>query len=709
MKINRISCQNFFIHKNTTLDFTKHDLPILLTGSNGSGKSSAVSEALSYVLFGETRLSNIDDAIRTDQDFMSVTIEFELNGQSIEITRSKKLSKSQKLQLIIDGEDVSELLSETQKHIERLIPLSYNAFRSSVILRQEDDFFISQKPDERKKIIAEILSLDEYERLEKLAKDQRAEIKLMIKAEQNLLGGLSEENVDELRSNLGKVEEHLGKFDDKIELAESKLNHVLAFNSDLEKSRAQHSAAIAKNRKLEESIANHRNSMVAKKQQIKIIENSVLLDKTDDIKALEDRISKLTDDASNAYNDGEKYKLEFDQLVKHDAENFRNETLEPLQSKMAIVKQAIEESTQNLNKAKAAGLECDSCGRPFEDATDREKYILSIEEELLKSKSISAKFESKLSKALEEYKSLKNGDYEEAISLKTRISDLQNKYGKASKELADLRKVLKDMEAEQHTYLMTKNNLLNLKNDIILLLDMIDDLSNQIEHIDALAWPEPMDPSMHQDKLNKLRQAEKDCFKLKTELEQQIKNGVINNERRSNLIDSINIKLKRQGLLDKLCIAFSRKGVPAAIIETVLPEIQDIANQYLSKMSEDKLEIYFQTTEKLKNGETKDTLEIEVFDGITWRPLETFSGGEKFRVSLSIRLALSRILANKANIELKTIILDEPGGSLDSNGRELLVSTIKSLSSFFSRTIIMSHLDLTEDFNDRISIEKAKK
>jgi len=70
---------------------------------------------------------------------------------------------------------------------------------------------------------------------------------------------------------------------------------------------------------------------------------------------------------------------------------------------------------------------------------------------------------------------------------------------------------------------------------------------------------------------------------------------------------------------------------------------------------------------------------------------------------------LSRILANKANIELKTIILDEPGGSLDSNGRELLVSTIKSLSSFFSRTIIMSHLDLTEDFNDRISIEKAKK
>jgi exonuclease SbcC len=375
---------------------------------------------------------------------------------------------------------------------------------------------------------------------------------------------------------------------------------------------------------------------------------------------------------------------------------------------MAIVKQAIEESTRNLNKAKAAGLECDSCGRPFEDAAEREKYILSIEEELLKSKSISAKLESKLSKALEEYKSLKNGDYEEAISLKTTISDLQSKYGKALKELTDLRKVLKNTEAEQHTYLMAKNNLVNLKNDITLLLNMIDDLSNQMEHIDALAWPEPMDPSMHQDKLNKLRQAEKDGLKLKTELEQQIKNGVVNNERRSKLIDSINAKLKRQGLLDKLCIAFSRKGVPAAIIETVLPEIQEIANQYLTKMSENTLEIHFQTTETLKNGETKDTLEIEVFDGTTWRPLETFSGGEKFRVSLSIRLALSRILANKSGVELQLLILDEPGLALDPSGRESLVSTIKSLSAFFSRIIIMSHLDLAEDFNNRISIEKAK-
>ena len=117
MNLKTIRCQNFFSHRDTNINFEDVGSPVLVTGENGAGKSSAISEALVYAIFGDLRMDSVDDAIRNNENEMIVTIEFAMSGQEVIIERRKKRGKTQKLGLWIDGTIVSELLSETQKHI----------------------------------------------------------------------------------------------------------------------------------------------------------------------------------------------------------------------------------------------------------------------------------------------------------------------------------------------------------------------------------------------------------------------------------------------------------------------------------------------------------------------------------------------------------------------------------------------------------------
>ena len=81
------------------------------------------------------------------------------------------------------------------------------------------------------------------------------------------------------------------------------------------------------------------------------------------------------------------------------------------------------------------------------------------------------------------------------------------------------------------------------------------------------------------------------------------------------------------------------------------------------------------------------------------------SGGEKFRVSLAIRLALSKILTRRAGVDLELLILDEPGAFLDDNGRNSFVQMINGLKDSFSNILVITHLtELKAAFDNRLNI-----
>jgi exonuclease SbcC len=157
-----------------------------------------------------------------------------------------------------------------------------------------------------------------------------------------------------------------------------------------------------------------------------------------------------------------------------------------------------------------------------------------------------------------------------------------------------------------------------------------------------------------------------------------------------------------------LRVAFSKKGVPALIIEAAIPEIEDEANALLTRITAGRMYVRFDTQRETVKGETVETLDIRIADELGTRPYENFSGGEQFRVNFAIRIALSKLLARRAGAQLQTLVMDEGFGQLDASGRERLVEAINAIQHDFSRILVITHVEeLRDAFPARIEVTKT--
>jgi len=162
------------------------------------------------------------------------------------------------------------------------------------------------------------------------------------------------------------------------------------------------------------------------------------------------------------------------------------------------------------------------------------------------------------------------------------------------------------------------------------------------------------------------------------------------------------------GLYEDLRVAFSKKGVPALIIEAAIPEIEDEANALLTRITAGRMHVRFDTQRETVKGETVETLDIRIADELGTRPYENFSGGEQFRVNFAIRIALSKLLARRAGAQLQTLVMDEGFGQLDASGRERLVEVINAIQHDFSRILVITHVEeLRDAFPARIEVTKT--
>jgi len=159
--------------------------------------------------------------------------------------------------------------------------------------------------------------------------------------------------------------------------------------------------------------------------------------------------------------------------------------------------------------------------------------------------------------------------------------------------------------------------------------------------------------------------------------------------------------------------AFGKDGVPALLIEQALPEIEMKANEILGRLSDDSMRLHFETQAKYKDEKRKDlreTLEIQVSDGVGERDYEMFSGGEAFRVNFAIRLALSEVLAQRKGARLQMLVIDEGFGSQDTQGRQRLIQAINAVKADFAKILVITHLDELKDaFPTHIEVEKTER
>ncbi len=173
---------------------------------------------------------------------------------------------------------------------------------------------------------------------------------------------------------------------------------------------------------------------------------------------------------------------------------------------------------------------------------------------------------------------------------------------------------------------------------------------------------------------------------------------------------------KQYRIYQELAQAFGKNGIQALMIENVLPQLEAETNQFLARLSANQLHVQFVTQKAGKKGRSTakgaskliDTLDIVIADANGTRPYETYSGGEAFRINFSIRLALAKMLAQKAGTALQMLIVDEGFGTQDQEGCDRLIAAINAIATDFSCILAVTHMPyFKEAFQSRIEILKT--
>jgi exonuclease SbcC len=161
-------------------------------------------------------------------------------------------------------------------------------------------------------------------------------------------------------------------------------------------------------------------------------------------------------------------------------------------------------------------------------------------------------------------------------------------------------------------------------------------------------------------------------------------------------------------LLMELTEAYGRKGIQAMIIETVVPELQDEANELLDRMPGNTMHVEFRTQRDTRTGEARETLDVVIRDDLGERRYENYSGGEQFRVNFAIRVALSKLLTRRAGAQLQMLVIDEGFGTQDVRGREGLIEAIRSVEQYFATVLVITHLpDIRDEFPTQVAVLKG--
>jgi len=183
----RLSIRNFLCYRENvpSLDFTGIHVACLC-GPNGHGKS-ALLDAITWCLWGKARGKTQDDLISYGADEARVELDFTARESTYRTIRSHSRGGGRRrqgvtdlqLQLVRNG-DVQPLtgdsIRQTQAKIDQIVGMDYDTFiNSAYLLQGRADEFSNKPPSDRKAVLAKILGLEVYDRLQERAKEGLAE------------------------------------------------------------------------------------------------------------------------------------------------------------------------------------------------------------------------------------------------------------------------------------------------------------------------------------------------------------------------------------------------------------------------------------------------------------------------------------------------------------------------------------------------------
>ncbi|MGI0484649.1 AAA family ATPase [Pantanalinema rosaneae CENA516] len=238
-------------------------------------------------------------------------------------------------------------------------------------------------------------------------------------------------------------------------------------------------------------------------------------------------------------------------------------------------------------------------------------------------------------------------------------------------------------------------------------LQQVPDLKSQIQELEQKIQQQRGQLDTHLAYLGRLQQQQQQLALLSTQ--------------HSALSTQLQTAQRQYRIYQELAQAFGKNGIQALMIENILPQLEAETNRILNRLSGNQLHVQFITqrshrrdqsrSAKAKGFQAKliETLDILIADPQGTRPYETYSGGEAFRVNFAIRLALSRLLAQRSGTALQMLIIDEGFGTQDAEGCDRLIAAITAIAPDFACILTVTHVPhFKEAFQTRIEVIKTE-
>ena len=692
------------------LDFSKFHLAAI-SGANGAGKSS-ILDAITWALWGWSRSGDsADQLIRLGAEEMQVDFSFDLDGSEFTVKRkrTKKGGGTTALEFWSTKNNLTEgTIKATQEKIISTLHLSFETFINSSFIRQgHADEFTTKGPNDRKRILADILGLSHYDDLEEKAKERAkaAQIKLQLLDYQILEFEAELSQKDESKEKKIQAEKKITEVESQIGVLEKELKSLSEQRAALIATSEQQSKLRQTLSELQEELKNILTQGKSRAEKIKSLEVELA-----DLPTFDEKLQQLKilekDKEAYSLNQQKRLTLENNLTSASGKLSLKNQEKENLESKL-------KEVTNHLEALQKDTAKCPTCGQLI-NQDQKQKVKAEYLEEQRKLKLQISEIKTTLEEtAIEKLKkeisatSLNDGRYKEILQKLSELSSLQEKREKLIAAEATLESEKKVVLELRELFTNKRSQIEKLDEEVKKLPSLSSDLDNVTNQVNKKEL-----------ELSTLRGEEKEARNILGAVTQlisrveQIEKTVVQKKEEKN-----SLQRERENF-EELALAFGKKGIQAMIIETAIPEIEDEANSLLGKLTNGRMRVSFETQRETKtkiaglDGEkmygTVETLDIIISDEMGERPYENYSGGEQFRVNVAIRLALSKLLTRRAGAKLQFLVIDEGFGTQDAEGRTKIVEVLDTIKNDFEKILVITHLEeLKEEFPVRIEVSKT--
>lgn len=673
--------ENFMSHSKSVLDFNFNSA--LISGENGAGKST-VLEAIGFCLFGKSRQKAATDVVKRGASVCKVIFKFQHDDKVYRVTRSKhakhaSLDDVSFCEELPDGTEKpiqGDTNTETNEKIKQIIRSNYEVFSNTTYFMQNSFFeFMNGTSSSRQKLVSSLLNLERWDEYMEEANDRLKDINKELDVLTLRLDDFKNTELD-------------------IELAEKKLHDA---GSKLKEFAASEEVLKQTVQALEFKIANMatKDSALASYHEAKA--------KLDGLESKLSHVKKQLDDKIALSASLEKDMINgIAQISDIDAQIAASSdilslkgtySLEEMEKKLIKGKTQHDVLLSQINNIQHNDI-CQACDGVIGDEHVRHSKleIKNAELKVLSEKITRAEAILDAAKATDAKIKRAELEIEKYVTRKRKIevanetSDIKRQ--SAHNEIELLKKSCNDIEEQ-----IASLNKIVTQIQAVTESDSIDSIKEQlVKRKKELSYVSSEKDAAISDigsAKQKLEQFKKDLIKKKDYLAKQLE-----------------VK-KSAYIYSGLVKTFSRNGIQAIIIDNVIEDLAKVTNEYLNEFATTPMYVNFITQKKDTKGSWKETLDIEIITPSGVSSFESLSGGERFRVTFAIRLALNVLQARRMGGETQLLLLDEVSSSLDKFGLDIFASIIKKLEKTMKILVITHDENLKDVFDNTIVVSKT--